>query len=254
MIKESNQLSFDKVGKSYGREKAVIEAFDLTVSQGEFVSLIGPSGCGKSTILKLIAGLTSITEGELKVDSESPENAREAMAYIFQEATLLPWLTVTYNIQVPLRLLHWSKSKREEVANRLIELAGLSSVKDYYPRQLSGGMQMRVSIARALTLSPKILLLDEPFGALDEMARDHLNEELLAIRAQEDWTALFVTHSVPEAVFLSSRIIILSANPGRLYKTIPIDFPYPRKPELRESLEYQQVVADVSHHLRSVER
>ncbi len=254
MIKESTQLSFENVGKSYGRGKAVIEAFDLNIFQSEFVSLIGPSGCGKSTILKLVAGLTPITEGELKVDSKSPENAREDMAYIFQEATLLPWLTVTNNIQVPLRLLHWRKSKRDEIANRLIELVGLSSVKDYYPRQLSGGMQMRVSIARALTLSPKILLLDEPFGALDEMARDHLNEELLAIRAQEDWTALFVTHSVPEAVFLSSRIIILSANPGRLYKTIAIDFPYPRKPELRESLEYQQAVADVSHHLRSVER
>ena len=186
MIKESTQLSFKNVGKSYGRGKTVIEAIDLTIFQGEFVSLIGPSGCGKSTILKLVAGLTPVTDGDLKVDSKSPEKAREAMAFIFQEATLLPWLTVSNNIQVPLRLLQWEKSKREEVANRLIELVGLSAVNDYYPRQLSGGMQMRVSIARALTLSPKILLLDEPFGALDEMTRDHLNEELLAIRAQEE--------------------------------------------------------------------
>ena len=254
MIKESAQLLFANVDKSYGRGKAVLEAIDLTIFRGEFVSLIGPSGCGKSTILKLVAGLTSITEGDLKVDGMIPEKAREAMAFIFQEATLLPWLTVTNNIQIPLHLRHWEKRKREEIANRLIELVGLSSVKDYYPRQLSGGMKMRVSIARALTLSPKIMLLDEPFGALDEMTRDHLNEELLAIRSQEEWTALFVTHSVPEAVFLSSRIIILSANPGRLYKTIAIDFPYPREPELRESLDYQQTVADVSHHLRSVER
>lgn len=254
MIKKSSQLLFEKVGKSYGRDKSVIKAVDLAISQGEFVSLIGPSGCGKSTILKLVAGLTPISEGDLKIDGKIPEKAREAMAFIFQEATLLPWLTVANNIQVPLRLLHWEKDKREEVANRMIDLVRLSSVKDYYPRQLSGGMKMRVSIARALTLSPKILLLDEPFGALDEMSRDHLNEELLAIRAQEEWTALFVTHSVPEAVFLSSRIIILSANPGRLYKTIDIDFPYPRGPDLRESLAYQQTVADVSHHLRSVER
>ncbi len=254
MIKKSAQLSFKNVGKSYGRGKPVIEAIDLTIFKGEFISLIGPSGCGKSTILKLVSGLISTTKGDLKVDNKSPEEARGSMAYIFQEATLLPWLTVTNNIQVPLRLLKWRKNKRKETANRLIELVGLSTVKDYYPRQLSGGMQMRVSIARALTLSPKILLLDEPFGSLDEMARDHLNEELLTIRTQEEWTALFVTHSVPEAVFLSSRIIILSANPGRIYKIIDINFPYPRNPELRESLEYQQAVADVSHHLRSVER
>ncbi len=254
MIKDSVLLSFKNVHKSFGNGAFVLENIDLDISRGDFVSFIGPSGCGKSTLLRLVAGLSPISEGTLLAEGMTLDEARDQMAFIFQEATLLPWLTVINNIHIPLRLSKWNKQRREEVANRMIDFVGLSPVRTYYPRQLSGGMKMRVSIARALTLSPKIILLDEPFGALDEMTRDHLNEDLLSIRAQDEWTALFVTHSVPEAVFLSTRIVILSANPGRINEIIDIDFPYPREPELRESMAYQKKVAEVSHQLRSVER
>lgn len=246
-------VTFSNVSKKYGQGNLVLDGIDLEVKQGKFVSFIGPSGCGKSTLLKMIAGLISVTGGKLDVDGLEPEEARDEMSFIFQDATLLPWLTVKQNIAKPMRLHGVSKTKRHQVAEEMAALVGLSHVIDYYPRQLSGGMKMRVSIARALSMSPKILLLDEPFGALDEMARDHLNEELLRIRAREAWTAFFVTHSVAEAVFLSTHVVVLSSNPGAIYKTIEIDFPYPRTADTRESLEFQKLVSEVSHHLRSVE-
>lgn len=242
------------LSKRYGGGPLVLEDIDLDVPRRDFVSLIGPSGCGKSTVLKLVAGLIPITSGELIVDGMEPEDAREEMAFIFQEATLLPWKTVRANIEMPLRLRGMPKVKRREISHRMLELVNLGSVGDFYPRQLSGGMKMRVSIARALSLSPKILLLDEPFGALDEMTRDHLNEELLDLRDRENWTAFFVTHSVAEAVFLSTRIVVLSANPGKVHRIIDVPFDYPRGQELRESIEYQRMVGEVSHDLRSVER
>jgi NitT/TauT family transport system ATP-binding protein len=240
--------------KRFGDGPVIIDGINLNFDKGEFVSLIGPSGCGKSTLLRLIAGLSPITGGELVIDGMTPDNAREEMAFIFQEATLLPWLTVRKNIEVPLRLRGIDKHRRAETSERLLKLVGLDHVANYYPQQLSGGMKMRVSIARALSLSPKVLLLDEPFGALDEMTRDHLNEELLSIRAHENWTAFFVTHSVAEAVFLSTRIVVLSANPGRVSKIIDVPFPFPRAPELRFELEFQKLVAEVSGALHEVER
>jgi NitT/TauT family transport system ATP-binding protein len=173
---------------------------------------------------------------------------------VFQEPTLLPWRTVERNVELPLRLQGADPASRFEVARRSLALVGLSDRMGYYPRQLSGGQKMRVSIARALSVSPRILLLDEPFGALDEMTRDHLNEELLAIRQQLAWTAFFVTHSVAEAVFLSNRILVMSASPGRIHTEVRVDLPYPRTEETRQSPSYQALVGQVSKMLRSVER
>jgi NitT/TauT family transport system ATP-binding protein len=241
------------VDKRYGDGPLILDKVSFTAQRGDFVTLIGPSGCGKSTILKLISGLNPISSGRIVVDGLEPSKAEEKLAFVFQEPTLLPWLTVRSNVEVPLRLHHIDPAKREELASRALELVRLSDRADYYPRQLSGGQKMRVSIARALATSPRILLLDEPFGALDEMTRDHLNEELLAIRQQFAWTAFFVTHSVAEAVFLSNRILVLSANPGRLHSEVTVDLPYPRTAETRESVAYQNLVAKVTHTLRSVE-
>ena len=242
------------VEKRYGDGPLVLDNISFTAERGDFVTLIGPSGCGKSTILKLISGLNPFSRGSIVVDGMEPSRAVEKLAFVFQEPTLLPWLTVAQNIEVPMRLHRTEAATRTETARRSLELVRLADRMDYYPRQLSGGQKMRVSIARALSVSPRILLLDEPFGALDEMTRDHLNEELLAIRQQSAWTAFFVTHSVAEAVFLSNRVLVFSANPGRLHEEIRVDFPYPRTEETRESEAYQRTVAEVSKILRSVER
>ena len=242
------------VEKRYGDGPLVLDRVSFSAERGDFITLIGPSGCGKSTILKLISGLNPVTAGGIVVDGLEPSKAVEKLAFVFQEPTLLPWLTVSQNVEVPMRLHRSEAKSRTEIARRSLELVRLADRMDSYPRQLSGGQKMRVSIARALSVSPRILLLDEPFGALDEMTRDHMNEELLAIRQQLAWTAFFVTHSVAEAVFLSNRILVFSANPGRLHDEIRVDFPYPRTEETRESEPYQRLVAEVSKILRSVER
>jgi NitT/TauT family transport system ATP-binding protein len=247
-------VSFENVDKRFGTAPLVLDRISFAAERGDFIALIGPSGCGKSTILKLISGLIPRTSGRIIVEGVEPENAVEELAFVFQEATLLPWLTVARNVEVPMRLRRWPRERREEIVRKSLALVNLADRASYYPRQLSGGQKMRVSIARALTLTPKILLLDEPFGALDEMTRDHLNEELLAIRQQQAWTAFFVTHSVAEAVFLSNRIFVLAANPGRLHCEIAVDLPYPRTDETRQSVEFQHLVVEVSKLLRSVER
>jgi len=246
-------VSFKNVSKRYVPDALVLKDICLDVSQGEFVSVIGPSGCGKTTFLKLIAGLIPVTHGELLVDGMQPKKARDEMAFVFQEPTLLPWLTVSKNIQMLLRLKGSPKGRLIEVTERLLDLVGLNNVSDYYPRQLSAGMKMRVSIARALSVSPKIILLDEPFAALDEMKREHLNEELLSLRDRESWTAFYVTHSVAEAVFLSTRVVVLSAQTQSIAGIIGIDFPVPRDADLRESLMFQSKVAEVSQLLRTHE-
>jgi NitT/TauT family transport system ATP-binding protein len=246
------QIQFDDVTKSYGTGRLVLESVDLRIRKGEFVSLIGPSGCGKSTVLKLISGLTPPSAGSIQVDGMTPENARETMSFIFQDATLLPWRTVTGNVGLGLELERMISKRRAEKVASLLELVGLGEVADAYPRELSGGMKMRASIARALATNPRLLLMDEPFAALDEMTRDRLNEELLRLRAEQGWTAVFVTHSVAEAVFLSTRIIVLAANPGRIHAIVPVDLPFPRTARLRECPEFEGLVARASHVLRGV--
>jgi NitT/TauT family transport system ATP-binding protein len=237
--------------KRYGDGQTILNSVNLTISKGEFVSIIGPSGCGKSTVLKLIAGLAVPTSGTISVDGMTPRNARELIGFIFQDATLLPWRTVAQNVGLGLELEGIGKVPRNQKTSQLIELVGLQHMANAYPRELSGGMKMRVSIARALATSPRLLLMDEPFAALDEMSRDRLNEEVLRLRAEQNWTAVFVTHSVTEAVFLSTRIVVLAPNPGRVEAEFPIDLPATRTAELRETPEFEALVMQVSHALRT---
>jgi len=244
------QIEITGLSKSYGNGPAVLQSLDLTVGREEFVSIIGPSGCGKSTILKLIAGLAAPTAGTILVEGMTPKNARETISFVFQDATLLPWRTVSANIGLSLELESVARDLREKKIASLLALVGLEHVANAYPRELSGGMKMRVSIARALATSPRLLLLDEPFAALDEMSRDRLNEEILRLRAEQKWAAVFVTHSVAEAAFLSDRIVVLSPNPGRIHAVIPVALPSPRVRALRTSPEFDSLVTRVSHALR----
>jgi NitT/TauT family transport system ATP-binding protein len=246
-------VNFTSLQKRYGDGPVILDEINLTVQPSDFVSCIGPSGCGKSTVLKLVSGLSPWTKGGLTVAGVKPREARDRQAFIFQDATLLPWLTAQLNVELPLRLRGVMAAERVTKARQMLALVGLNEVAAYYPRQLSGGMKMRVSIARALTLAPQLLLLDEPFGALDEMTRNRLNEELLALRAQSPFTAMFVTHSVSEAVFLSNRILVMAAHPGRFHAEVRVGFSYPRKPELRSRPEFQAKVNEVSRLLHEVE-
>ena len=244
------QVEFAAVRKLYGNERLVVDNLTLSIAKGEFVTFLGPSGCGKSTLLKLISGLISPSSGIIQVDGMTPRNARETVSYIFQDPTLLPWRTVRQNVGLGLELEGINRERRWETTRSLLELVGLEQVVDAYPRELSGGMKMRVSIARALATNPKLLLMDEPFAALDEITRDRLNEELLRLREEQNWTAVFVTHSVAEAVFLSTRIFVLAANPGRVHAVLPIEFPFPRTSALRASAEFNSVVMHMSRTLR----
>ncbi len=247
-------VEFRDVSKRYGDGPVVLDRLSLAAQPGEFVTLIGPSGCGKSTVLRLIAGLSPLSGGTLRIDGRPPgETSATDLAFVFQDATLLPWHNVARNVELPLMLRGLRAAQRAPIRDRVLDLVRLRDKAAAYPRQLSGGQKMRVSLARALSLSPKLLLLDEPFGALDEMTREHLNEELLAIRDRQAWTAFFVTHSVAEAVFLSHRVLVMAANPGRLHAEFAIDLPYPRTPDTRLSPAYQTLVAQISRTLRSVE-
>jgi NitT/TauT family transport system ATP-binding protein len=248
------EIEIAGVTKQYGDAHAVLESIDLVVAKQEFISIIGPSGCGKSTILKLIAGLANPTSGTIRVDGMTPLNARETISFVFQDATLLPWRTVKQNIGLGLELEHAPSARRENEIAGLLDLVGLKHVAKSYPRELSGGMKMRVSIARALATNPRLMLLDEPFAALDEMSRDRLNEEILRLRAEQNWTAVFVTHSVSEAVFLSDRIVVLAPNPGRIYAEFQVELPAPRTSAIRNSPQFDAIVARVSHALRETLR
>ena len=244
-------IALNSVSKRFAGT-TVLENVDLTIDSGEFVSLIGPSGCGKSTLLKLISGLSPASSGSILVDGATPAQARKTISYIFQDATLLPWRDVARNVGLGLELEHTDRQAAKLKVQSLLELVGLRHVAHSYPRQLSGGMKMRVSVARALATTPRLLLMDEPFGALDEMTRDRLNEELLRLRAEQSWTAVFVTHSVAEAVFLSTRVIVLAPAPGRIAQQIAIDLPFPRTGLTRESPEFENCVSRVSRALRGV--
>jgi NitT/TauT family transport system ATP-binding protein len=243
-------IQFTAVSKWFRSGAVALKDVSLRIERGEFVTLLGPSGCGKSTLLKLASGLSQANEGEVRVNGLTPENARELMGFIFQDATLLPWRTVEENVGLGLELEHSAREFRKQRVAQMLELVGLNHVARRFPRQLSGGMKMRVSIARALVSRPRILLMDEPFAALDEITRDRLNEELLRLYAEQKWTVLFVTHSVSEAVFLSTRIVILTAHPGRVVSEMPIDLPWPRTAATRESKAFEGAVSRASHALR----
>jgi NitT/TauT family transport system ATP-binding protein len=246
------EISLLSVSKRFRNSAVALEDVSLTIERGDFVTFLGPSGCGKSTLLRIISGLAPLSEGAVQVNGMTPKNARELMGFIFQDATLLPWRTVEQNVGLGLELEYAARGLRKDRVAKMLALVGLSNVGKRYPRQLSGGMKMRVSIARALVNRPRILLLDEPFAALDEMTRDRLNEELLRLYAEQKWTVLFVTHSVAEAVFLSSRIVILAAHPGRVAHDFAVDLPWPRNAETRESMAFEEMVTATSRLLRGV--
>ena len=254
MVKDDTKdprVVFRDVDKLYG-STLVLERVSLEADRGEFVSIIGPSGSGKSTLLRIAAGLTEASRGSC-VHRGNDDDGKD-IACVFQDATLLPWLNVAENVALPLRIRGAAKSERLALTDELLRRVGLGTIGALYPRQLSGGMKMRVSIARALSISPSLLLLDEPFGALDEMTRDALNEELLRLREQKLWTALFVTHSVSEAVFLSSKIAVLAANPGRIADVVEVALPYPRTPATRQMPEFGELVRITTAALHSVQK
>lgn len=225
----------------------------LEIGKGEFVSFIGPSGCGKTTFLRCIAGLEEPTGGEVIVNGMSPDEARRARAYgyVFQAAGLYPWRTIGGNIRLPLEIMGFSKSEQTERVARVLEMVDLAGFEKKFPWQLSGGMQQRASIARALAFDADILLMDEPFGALDEIVRDHLNEQLLALWARTEKTIGFVTHSIPEAVYLSTKIVVMSPRPGRITDVIDSTLPKERPLEIRDSAEFIAIAHRVRDGLRA---
>jgi NitT/TauT family transport system ATP-binding protein len=241
------------VSKAFGKGGVVaLEGIDLEIGEREFVSLIGPSGCGKSTLLRIVGDLIQPTAGDVVVNGKSARRAREDRDYgiVFQDAVLFDWRTVAKNISLPLEMLGWDRRRRTERVREMLRLVELDGFESHHPWQLSGGMQQRVSIARALSFSPPLLLMDEPFGALDEMTRERLNLELLRIWEALGSTIVFVTHSISEAVFLSTRVVVMSPRPGRITDVVDIDLPRPRSAETREQPRFFELVADVRHKLR----
>lgn len=228
-----------------------LKDINLTIRQGEFVSFIGPSGCGKTTLLRVIADLEPITSGDVLVNDMTPSEARQARAYgyVFQAPVLLPWRTVLANVMLPLQIQGALPARCEEIAREQLARVGLNGFEKKYPWQLSGGMQQRASIARALGFEPKILMMDEPFGALDELTRDNLNQQLQQLWCNEQRTMVFVTHSISEAVYLSTRIVIMSPRPGRIVKIIDSPLPQARDLSMRDSLEFIRLAQEVREAL-----
>ena len=231
---------------------AALSNVDLKIARGEFVSFIGPSGCGKTTLLRAVADLETPTSGSIRVNGMSPGEARASRAYgyVFQAPALYPWRSVARNIALPLEIMGFDRSERDARVAKGLELVNLSGFGNKYPWQLSGGMQQRASIARALSFDPDLLLMDEPFGALDEIVRDMLNQQLLRLWEVTGKTVLFVTHSIPEAVFLSTQIVVMSPRPGRIIDVIACDFPRDRALDIRETPEFMGVANRVRHGLR----
>jgi len=253
------QLSgVSKVFEGRGQKAARVEALsgiDLSVRRGEFISLIGPSGCGKSTLLRIVGDLIGVSDGTVMVNGKLAREARLAREYgmVFQAPVLFDWRTVQRNVELPLEIIGRPKQEREARAREMLALVELGDFAGHHPWQLSGGMQQRAAIARALALDPAILLMDEPFGALDEMTRERMNLELLRIWERTATTVIFVTHSIPEAVFLSTRVVVMSARPGRITKIVPIDLPRHRDVETREMEHYFELVTEVRESLRGSE-
>ncbi|MED0715297.1 ABC transporter ATP-binding protein [Aeribacillus composti] len=241
---QNEVVVFQHVSKIYNTGTVALSQFHFSITEGEFISFLGPSGCGKSTALRMVAGLGEATEGKVEVFGQNPKEViknTNDVAFVFQDANLLPWRTVLENVMLPLELRGSDKKSRKEDAIKVLEMVGLKDHIKSYPRQLSGGMRMRVSIARALAAKPKLLLMDEPFAALDEITRQTLQTELLEIWKREKMTILFVTHNVFEAVYLSTRIAVLSARPGRLSSIIDVDLPYPRERTDERFTEYVDI-------------
>lgn len=226
---------------------------DLSIAPGDFVSFIGPSGCGKTTLLRVIADLEQPTGGSISVNGMTPAQARHSRAYgyVFQASGLYPWRTIEKNIRLPLEIMGYAKTEMAERTARVLDLVGLGDFGRKYPWQLSGGMQQRASIARALAFDADLLLMDEPFGALDEIVRDHLNEQLLALWARTEKTVCFVTHSIPEAVYLSTRIVVMSPRPGRIIDIIDSPLPAERPLEIRDTPEFLEIATRVRKGLRA---
>ena len=246
-------VSLRNVTKSFGAGGVTaVQSIDLDVPPGAFVSLIGPSGCGKSTLLRIVGDLVEPTSGDIVVNGKSARQARLDRDYgiVFQDAVLYDWRTVARNIAMPLELMGWDRAKRAERVREMIELVELQGFAEHHPWQLSGGMQQRVSIARALSFDPALLLMDEPFGALDEMTRERLNGELLRIWEASGSTIVFVTHSISEAVFLSKRVVVMSPRPGRIAAIVDVDLPQPRNADTREEPRFFELVTEVRDRLR----
>ena len=242
-LSTSTSLSFDDIGMIFPDGTEALQNISFDLSRGEFVTIVGPSGCGKSTLLKIASGLLEPTSGTVEVD-------RERLGYVFQDATLLPWRTVSKNVELLAELHGTSQQERKKLVQESIELVGLEGFENHYPKSLSGGMKMRCSLARSLTLKPPVFLFDEPFGAVDEITREHLNEETQQLFKQEGFAGLFITHSISEAVFMSTKVLVMSARPGRLVAEFDIPFEYPRNPDLRFDAEFAEMCGKVSVELR----
>jgi NitT/TauT family transport system ATP-binding protein len=220
-----------------------LDDVSLSVDSGEFVTIVGPSGCGKSTLLKIASGLLKASSGTVDVDPAG-------IGYVFQDATLLPWRTVWRNVELLTELHGISKAERERRVREAVDLVGLTGFEGHYPKALSGGMKMRASLARTLTMKPPVFLFDEPFGAVDEITRERLNEETLKLFEQERFAGLFITHSISEAVFLSTRVLVMSSRPGRIVESVDVPFEYPRHPDIRFDSTFGEISAHISHALR----
>jgi len=236
-------LSMTGVNKVFNGQTVALQGMNLTVNEGDFISLLGPSGCGKSTALRLIAGLMHPTAGAINWTGGQEHGD---LGVVFQEPTLMPWATVAENVWLPFRLRGKSRAAASDAIGVALRLVGLQDFHDSYPRELSGGMKMRVSIARALVTSPRLILMDEPFAALDEITRHKLNNDLLELRAKIGCTVIFVTHSVFESVFLSDRIVVMAARPGRVHRELVVPAPYPRGEEFRTSADYAALCREAS--------
>jgi len=238
-----SSVSFDDISMVFPDGTHALDRVSFSVDPGEFVTVVGPSGCGKSTLLKIAAGLLDPTGGEVRVD-------RDRLGYVFQDATLLPFRTIMGNVELLAELHGLGKSERRELAQSAIDLVGLRGFEDHYPKSLSGGMKMRASLARTLTLQPPVFMFDEPFGAVDEITREHLNEETQLLFQREGFAGLFITHSIREAVFMSTRVLVMSNRPGRIIAEFDIPFEYPRQPELRFEPAFAELSGEVSAALR----
>jgi NitT/TauT family transport system ATP-binding protein len=245
-------VSVQDVSMVFQTGTVALQNASLEIGSGEFISLIGPSGCGKTTLLRLLADLIQPTSGTIRIGGKTPEQARKSRAYgyVFQAPTLMEWRTVFSNVMLPLEVMNFPLSERRARAEKMLALVGLEKFARNYPWQLSGGMQQRVSIARALAFDPQLLFMDEPFGALDEITRENLNLELLRLWRETGKTIIFVTHSIPEAVFLSTRIVVMTPRPGKIETVIPVDLPQPRNFETRETPQFFEIATQVREALR----